>query len=100
MSAASSESANETLPRASPTRLHVLAKCGSPHIVNRGAIWQILCYGFVMVQSQAKDPTLKRTLRTPIVITALALTFGLGTTPAWAEETQDANTQPTSASYY
>lgn len=53
-----------------------------------------------MVQSQAKDPTLKRTLRTPIVITALALTFGLGTTPAWAEETQDANTQPTSASYY
>lgn len=52
------------------------------------------------MQSQAKGPTLKRTLRASIVITALALTFGLGTTPAWTEETQDANTQLTSASHY
>ena len=52
------------------------------------------------MQSQAKGPTLKRTLRASIVITALALTFGLGTTPAWTEETQDANTQLTSVSHY
>lgn len=52
------------------------------------------------MQSQAKGPTLKRTLRASIVITALALTFGPGTTPAWAEETQDANTQLTSVRHY